>query len=77
MNPGGIYVADGDACRGEVLVMPYMLTKEGGAKMKMYSVVEVQQPWFVGYARTRVTAPLRYHAGVLSLTADEEDFEND
>ena len=41
----------------------------------MYSVLEVQQPWFVGYARTRLTAPLRYHAGVLSLTADEGDFD--
>ena len=75
LNPGGIYKADGDACRGELLVMPYALRRDGGEALTMYSVLEVQQPWFVGYARTRVTAPLRYHAGVLSLTADEGDFD--
>ena len=73
LNPAGIYVADGDACRGELLVMPYTLKGEGGKAMAVYSVLAVQQPWFVGYARTQVTAPLRYHAGVLSRTAEPED----
>lgn len=76
LNPGGIYKADDDACRGELLVIPYALSGEGGKSMLVYSVLEVQQPWFVGYACTRLTAPLRYHAGVLSRTADSGDFED-
>ena len=75
LNPAGIYKADGDACRGELLVMPYTLRGKGGKGMTLHSVLEVQQPWFVGYARTRMTAPLRYHNGVLTLTADADDCE--
>ena len=75
LNPAGIYKADDDACRGELLVMPYKLRGESGKPMLAYSVLEVQQPWFVGYASTRLTAPLRYHAGLLSRTADSDDCE--
>ncbi len=69
-NPAGIYMADGDACRGELLVIPYTLRGKKGAKAKLYAAVHVSQPWFVGYARAKVTAPLHYRRGMLALTAD-------
>lgn len=69
-NPEGIYKADGDACRGELLVMPYTLHGGHGTTAQLYAAVHVSQPWFVGYARAQVTAPLHYRRGMLALTAD-------
>ena len=71
-KPGGIYVADSDACRGELLVIPYTLRSEEGAVQELFAVVQVAQPWFVGYARTQITAPLHYSRGLLALTADRQ-----
>jgi len=71
-NPGGIYKADGDACRGELLVIPYTLHGEHGSTAQLYAAVHVSQPWFVGYARAQITAPLHYNRGLLSLTPDSE-----
>lgn len=69
-NPAGIYKADGDACQGELLVIPYTLRGKNGTTAKLYAAVHVSQPWFVGYARAQVTAPLHYRRGMLALTAD-------
>lgn len=69
-NPEGIYKADGDACRGELLVIPYTLHGGHGATAQLYAAVHVSQPWFVGYARAQITAPLHYRRGMLALTAD-------
>lgn len=69
-NPEGIYKADGDACRGELLVMPYTLHGGHGTTAQLYAAVHVSQPWFVGYARAQITAPLHYRRGMLALTAD-------
>lgn len=69
-NPEGIYKADGDACRGELLVIPYTLHGGHGTTAQLYAVVHVSQPWFVGYARAQITAPLHYRRGMLAFTAD-------
>lgn len=69
-NPEGIYKADGDACRGELLIIPYTLHGGHGATAQLYAAVHVSQPWFVGYARAQITAPLHYRRGMLALTAD-------
>lgn len=69
-NPVGIYKADGDACRGELLIIPYTLHGGHGTTAQLYAAVHVSQPWFVGYARAQITAPLHYRRGMLALTAD-------
>lgn len=69
-NPAGIYKADGDACWGELLVIPYTLHGRNDTTAQLYAAVHVSQPWFVGYARAQVTAPLHYRRGMLALTAD-------
>lgn len=69
-NPVGIYKADGDACRGELLIIPYTLHGGHGATAQLYAAVHVSQPEFVGYARAQITAPLHYRRGMLALTAD-------
>lgn len=69
-KPGGIYVGDSDSCRGELLVIPYTVKGEKGAEEELFATVRVSQPWFVGYARTQITAPLHYSCGLLALTAD-------
>ncbi len=74
-KPGGIYKGDGDACRGELLVMPYTLRGEKGTEAELYSVLRVEQPWFVGFARAELTAPLHYNRGLLSLTPDRDSTE--